>query len=141
MKKITMLFLLFAFSLQTFANTNDNNSNKEQQVSSNASFVEILVEANRAVDDLCNYFEGSWADKGLSLYCSFGGDAYTCTIYKVAKATCSLNGAVRLYLEGDINGSLKKALSGASDIYKISKIGRSEFKLTKSNMTPRSEWY
>ena len=132
-------------SLNAFSHTNETKIEESNQISesSESSIMEILVYANSAVDDMCNYFNGSWADLGLTVYCSLGGDIYTCTAYKVIQAACTVNGAVKLYIEGDIGGALKKAVQGATKIYTISKISRTEFKIseTRKNMTPRSEWY
>lgn len=104
-------------------------------LSASNSVVDILVEANRVVDDVCNYFDGSWADVALTLYCSFGGDVYTCTAYKIVQAACAITGAVRLYIEGDFNNATKKVLTTGAKIWVMSKAG-SKFKLSPSNMCP-----
>ncbi len=94
----------------------------ETQSDSDASVIDILVYANSAVDDLCNYFNDSWANTALTIYCSFGGDMYTCTAYKVVQAACTVNGAVKLMIEGDASAALKKMISGATKIYSVSKV-------------------
>lgn len=99
-------------------------------VESSASAIEILVKASDAVDEFCNYFNGSWIDTGLTLYCAFGGDVYTCTAYKVVRAACGINGAVRLAIEGDYETALKKLLTSSTTVYSIVKIA-GEFHLTE----------
>ena len=93
-----------------------------QESECEASVIDILVYANSAVDDLCNQFNGSWVDTALTVYCSFGGDLYTCTAYKIIQAACTVNGAVRLMIEGDASAALKKILVGSTKIYSVSKI-------------------
>lgn len=100
----------------------------ETEASSTA--IELLVKASDAVDELCNYFNGSWADVGLTLYCSFGGDVYTCTAYKVVKAACGINGAIRLTIEGDYEAALKKLLTSSTTVYTVVKIA-GEFHIEK----------
>lgn len=144
MKKLLVLFLGLSLILPSFANNHNKEIVVENKTSvlsnSSSSVVDLLVYANQAVDDLCNYFNGSWVDVGLTLYCTFGGDVYTCTAYKVVQATCVGSEAVRLYIEGDIEGAIKKTLQGSAKIYSVSKIG-GKFKISeKNNMTPRSGW-
>ena len=130
--------LLFLFSCFVFA---ENEKVDEVQgfeivavypsnLESSASAIEILVKASDAVDELCNYFNGSWLDTGLTLYCNFGGDVYTCTAYKVVRAACGINGAVRLAIEGDYETALKKLLTSSTTVYSIVKIA-GEFHLTE----------
>lgn len=145
MKRIGIIIIGLLVSLNAFSTPTETQIEKQNQSSeySGASMMEMLVYANSAVDDMCNYFNGSWVDVGLTVYCSLGGDIYTCTAYKIIQAACTVNGAVKLYIEGDIEGALKRAIQGTTKIYTISKISRTEFKITdtRSNMTPRSEWY
>ncbi|MBQ7856884.1 MAG: hypothetical protein IJ348_07230 [Alistipes sp.] len=142
MKKILLVLLAVVTFSPVFAN-GSSNSPVNIEMEAEASAVEILVRASDAVDDFCNYFGDSWVDVGLSLYCSFGGDIYICTIYKAVNVVCTGNDAIRLYLEGDINNALKRTLQGSSAIYKMLKVGEKKFKIVEdnSNMTPRSEWY
>ena len=119
MKKIILLICLL-IPVMSFADC--VNYESVDQTELEASVIDILVYANSAVDDLCNRFNGSWADTALTVYCSFGGDIYTCTAYKIVQAACSVNGAVRLMIEGDASAALKKMLSGATKIYSVSKI-------------------
>lgn len=141
MKKLLISLSVIFASLGAFGNNNETEPICIE-VQSSASMMEVLVYANNAVDDLCNYFNGSWVDTGLSIYCSFGGDVYTCTAYRVAKAACSINGAVKLYIEGDISGALRKTISAADAVFKLFKHSSTEYELrAAANMTPRSEWY
>lgn len=132
MKKIC-LFLVGLFILTNIAlpNTiNDKKVSKKYDLSliinpinteTGTSTVEILVKANQYVDDLCNYFNGSWVDTGLKIYCKLGGDVYTCTAYKVVNISCSVNGAVRLAIEGDYESALKRLLTATPDVYNLYK--------------------
>lgn len=104
-------------------------------LSASNSVVEFLVEANEVVNEVCNYFDNSWVDVGLSIYCTLGGDIYTCTAYKITKMACSLSGAVKLYMEGDINNATKKILKTGAQVWVMSKAG-SQVKLSPSNMCP-----
>ena len=91
-----------------------NNVNEESflveinvvESSSGSSMMEIIVKANKAVDDMCNYFDNSWVDKGLSVYCKFNKTSAACVAYNVTKAVCAINGAVKLYIEGDISSAI-----------------------------------
>lgn len=130
--------LLLLFSSFTFAEnetTNDVNGFEiiaiyPSSVESSSSTIEILVKASDAVDEFCNYFNGSWVDTGLTLYCTFFNDVYTCTAYKVVRAACGINGAVRLAIEGDYEAALKKLLTSSTTVYSIVKIA-GEFHLTE----------
>lgn len=132
MKKILLVIAIFAISTAAFSKRNTNNNSvigMESSVSitnvdATNGVIDILVKANAAADDLCNYFNGSWVDTGLTLYCTFGGDLYTCTAYKVVQAACTINGAVRLSIQGDYNAAMKKALGGAAKVYTVSKVGQ-----------------
>lgn len=101
-----------------------SNSDDSQLLACNSnSIVEVLVEANSVVDEFCNAFGGSWLSTGLDLYCTLGGDVYTCSVYKGVMMACSINGAVKLALEGDINNSLKSLLKTSAKLYVMSKVG------------------
>lgn len=147
MKRLFLISVIICFTFTAKAienkNVTGNDNSALTETSSSASVAEVLVYANNAVDDFCNYFNGSWVDIGLTVYCSFGGDVYTCTAYKVLQVACTVNGAVKLYIEGDIESAIKKALQGTSKIYTMSKLSRTEFQIsdTRANMTPRNEWY
>ncbi|MDR1544316.1 MAG: hypothetical protein LBS50_07940 [Prevotellaceae bacterium] len=97
--------------------------------STSTSVVDILVYANDAAYEMCNYFNGSWVDTGLKIYCSFGGDIYTCTAYKIVKGMCAINGAIKLSIEGNYDAGLRALLSGTTDIFVASKVGTNAFKL------------
>ena len=99
------------------------------------STVELLVEANEVVNEVCEYFNGSWLDTGLKIYCTLGGDVYTCTTYKITKLACSISGAIKLYMEGDINNATKKVLTTGAEIWVMSKVGN-KINLSPSNMCP-----
>ena len=131
MKKFYLLIAgLFIVTNFAFSKTIDEkNVSKKYDLSltipvnteAGTSTVEILVKANQYVDDLCNYFNGSWVDTGLKIYCKLGGDVYTCTAYKVVNISCSVNGAVRLAIEGDYESALKMLLTTTPDIYNLYK--------------------
>ncbi len=122
-----MLFLLSNF---TFAKSDKSIAGNgleivavyPSDVESSSTAIEILVKASETVEELCDYFNGSWADVGLTLYCSFGGDVYTCTAHKVVKAVCGINGAIRLTIEGDYEAALKKLLTSSTTVYTVVKI-------------------
>ena len=148
MKKI-LLILSFVGCLfaSAFANqleqpivqpTNTNDGIYEQTftvtvISVSSSAVELLVEANNVVNEVCEYFNGSWVDYGLKIYCTLGGDVYTCTAYKITKMACSISGAIKLYLEGDINNATKRILATGAEVWAMSKVGEN-IKLSPSNM-------
>ncbi len=144
MKKILVSLSILLASLNALGNNNEAEPIYAESQTT-ASVMEVLVYANNAVDDFCDYFSGSWADVGISVYCKFlGGDVFTCTAYRVVKAACGINGAIKLYIEGDISGALRKTISAADAIYNLSKISSKEYQLSEvkaANMTPRSEWY
>lgn len=142
MKKL-LVILVAAIGLSTSLMAQNEEQLLAYAASDGSSTIEFLVEANRAVDELCNYFDGSWADVGLNLYCKFGGDVYTCTIYRAVKGACTINGAIRLYLEGDINSSVKKLIRGSADMYSLSGSGKNFTLKPIVNYTPvdRSSYY
>lgn len=130
MKK-TLFISVVILCISVATNAMDKNGNmylctQHHPITAEASGkFEIFVKANAAVDDLCNYFNGSWLNTGLKVYCSFGGDVYTCTTYKVVQAACTVNGAVRLIIEGDYNNALKRIIDGGvqlAKIYTVSKV-------------------
>ena len=96
--------------------------------------IEILVEANQVVDDVCNYFNGSWVDTGLKIYCTFNGASTVCIAHKIVKAVCGINGAIKLYIEGDINNATKKLLTTGADIWKMVRRRDGGVELVKSGM-------
>ena len=113
MKKfIVILVALIGFGISANAQERyaENNDLLAYTASTSSTTIEILVKANRYVDDLCNYFGGSLLDSGLKIYCKFGGDVYTCTAYRVVQASCTINGAVKLVIEGDMTGALIRLL-------------------------------
>lgn len=157
MKKILFLvaFISGVFA-STFASTPDNQINNKTNVielsddmpvtvtvlSVSSTAVELLVKANDAVYEACEYFNGSWADVGLTLYCKFNpGSVYVCTAYKITKLACGISGAVKLSLEGDFNNAAKKALLAAGSIWVMSKKGNLSYDLVRTvrNMCPADE--
>lgn len=130
--------MILCVSSFSFAQTNEDYSSNDL-IAYNppaSSAIEILVEANNAVYDLCNYFNGSWLDTGLTLYCAFNATSTTCLIYYATKATCEFSEVIKLYLEGDFNNATKRALTSGTKIYKLSKTN-SGYKLSPSNMCTR----
>lgn len=121
-RNIIVVLLCILFPMSSYAECISEDSEYGQRSECEASVIDILVYANSAVDDLCNQFNGSWVDTALTVYCSFGGDIYTCTAYKIVQAACTVNGAVRLVIEGDTSAALKKILVGSTKVYSVSKI-------------------
>lgn len=144
MKKFFLFFALIgSFTATAFADEpdrsvvpSDNQPVEVTVLSVSNSAVEFLVEANNVVYEVCDYFNGSWLDTGLKIYCTFGGDVYTCTTYKITKMACSISGAVKLYMEGDFNNSLKKILTTGAEIWVMSKAGSKINLAPSSNMCP-----
>lgn len=99
--------------------------------------MELLVEASDALDEFCNYFDNSWADVGLSVYCSFAktGVYGECIIYKAVKALCGINGVVRLSMEGDISNAIKLGLKTGTQVYSIVKQSRTAFAISEAMCT------
>ena len=119
MKKIILVLVVmigFGFIANAQERYAENNNLLAYVESTSSTTIDILVSANQYVDDLCNYFDGSLADYGLKIYCKFGGDVYTCTAYKVVKYACAVNGAVRLYIEGDTDAALIRLFNGFSPV-------------------------
>ncbi len=142
MKKYFLFIALMFISLSAAqANSTTTNNINTAEVEGH-DVIEILVQVNQAVDDLCNYFDDSWLDTGLNIYCKLGGDIYTCTAYRIVKYTCGINGVIKLSIEGDFEGALKRALVTATDTFVLVKNARGyELRQTTPNMTPRSDWY
>lgn len=153
MKKLFLLFALIGcISLSCRANQtnnstiNDNEEPIEIEASSNeatmkitvlstsSTAMELLVEASDALDEFCNYFDNSWADVGLTVYCAFAGTGVygECVIYRAVKAMCGLNGVVRLSMEGDISNAIKKGLKTGTQIYSIVKQTSTAFRITEA---------
>ena len=143
MKKFyTLLTLLMLLPVALYANDNTSVIQAENSASGNV-IIEVLVEANAAVDDLCNYFNGSMVDQALKIYCLFNKASVVCAAYKVVKLSCSINGAVKLAIEGDWNHGVRQAIVGAAEVYVLSKVGRDSFQLKPSprNYTPIPDDY
>lgn len=149
MKKILLLFALFgSISVTLFANqpynpihlydeTNDGlkvTTVKVTVLSVTSSSMELLVEASDALNDFCNYFDNSWVDVGLTVYCSFAktGVYGECVIYKAVKALCGINGVVRLSMEGDISSAIKLGLKTGTQVYSIVKQSRTAFTISEA---------
>lgn len=153
MKKILLLFaFLGCIAFTVSANHPDNppiddnegvlsdnceGSIKVTFLSATSTTMELLVEASDALNDFCNYFDNSWADIGLSVYCTFAktGVYGECIIYKAFKAMCGINGVVRLTMEGDISGAIKKGIKTGTQIYSIVKQSRTAFAITEAMCT------
>ncbi len=131
MKKILLMLSLALFSINAFAG-NSETSVEIENLAEDSRVIEVLVEANAALDDLCDYFSGSWADTGLKIYCTFNKASAVCLAYKIVKVTCTINGAVRLSIEGDWNGAIKQSLIGATEVYVLSKTSSRSFELKPS---------
>lgn len=136
---IIVLTLILCSSLVATANNNHNNTTILCQCQDN-KMIEVLVEANAAVDDLCEYFNGSWADTGLKIYCMFNKASVVCTAYKIVKVTCAVNGAVRLMIEGDWNNAIKQSLVSSAEIYTLTKLSRDSFQLSPSRNSSPVNW-
>lgn len=139
---LVVLFCCTAFSL--FANQPENPPYDEPKetseiigtvtvLSASSTSIELLVEASDALNDFCNYFENSWADVGISLYCTFAGTGVygECIIYKAFKAMCGINGVVRLTMEGDISNAIKRGIKTGTQIYSIVKQSQKAFALSE----------
>ena len=153
MKKILFLFALVGcLSSPLLANQPYNtpiSENEEPNAVSSESTIkvtvlsvsstsmELLVEASNALDEFCNYFEGSWVDVGLTVYCTFAGTGVhgECIIYKAVKAMCGINGVVRLTMQGDISGAIKKGIKTGTQIYSIVKQSRTAFAISEAMCT------
>lgn len=152
MKKLLALIMtvmsIMLFSEQAYAQVNetsiDNNINdyaigmEESQLlavnsQSNAT-LEVLVNVTNTVDYLCDQFNNSWADVFLTFYCHAGGDPYACTAYRVIKATCGINGAVRLVIEGHYDDALRLALKTmVGVVFSLEKTGSKSYALYAPN--------
>lgn len=96
--------------------------------------IEVLVKASETVDYLCDQFNDSWLDVILTFYCAGGGDPYVCTAYKIGKVACGLNGAVKLVIEGDYDGALRRVLkTSASLVFTMVKKGDNSYALYAPN--------
>ena len=153
MKKIALLFAVCGgLSFSVFANQLYKapiNGNEEPNtfstegtikvtvISVSTTSMELLVEASDALDEFCNYFEGSWADIGLTVYCTFAGTGVygECIIYKAVKAMCGINGVVRLTMQGDISSAIKKGIKTGTQIYSIVKQSRAAFAISEAMCT------
>ena len=116
---------------------NSGSTIKITVISVSSTSMELLVEASDALDEFCNYFEGSWADVGLTLYCAFAGTGVygECIIYKAVKAMCGINGVVRLTMQGDISSAIKKGIKTGTQIYSIVKQSRTAFAISEAMCT------
>ena len=129
MKKILVCLSMLLLSANVFANNSESGTSVMTQSQGNGA-IEVLVKANAAVDDLCDYFNDSWANTGLRIYCTFNKASMVCVAYRVVKVTCAVNGAVRLMIEGDWNGAIKQSLAGATDLYQLTKRSGNSYELT-----------
>lgn len=136
--------LALVFSTLSYSNNIDEESFLVEinivENTSGSSMMEIIVKANKAVDDMCNYFDNSWVDKGLSVYCKFNKTSAVCVAHSVTKAVCAINGAVKLYIEGDISSSIIKAIDGVSKIYSVSKLSTTEYEIREAGNLNMCTW-
>lgn len=128
MKRILLLFVVCFFTLQSDIYAGNNNECIEtseiytiHSSSTGLTTYEILVYATDIVDDLCNSFNGSALDAGLSIYCKFVPGSTTCLVYKAVSVACGINGTVRLVLKGEYNAALYKAVITASKTFTVTK--------------------
>lgn len=153
MKKLFLLFALIGcISFSCRANQtenspiNDNEEPIEIEASSNESTMnvtvlsasstamELLIEGSRDLEEFCNYFDNSWMDVGLTVYCAFSqtGVYGECIVYRAFKAMCGLNDVFILTLEGDISNAIKKGLKTGTQIYSIVKQTSTAFRITEA---------
>ncbi|MDR0969562.1 MAG: hypothetical protein LBM67_03375 [Lentimicrobiaceae bacterium] len=102
-KSLMILVAIIGFGISVNAQKQDAESDNllaYTTKTSSTTVYEVLVYANSAVNDLCDYFGGSMLDYGLNIYCKYGGDIYICTAYKVVSVACTINGAVKLVIDG-----------------------------------------
>lgn len=146
MKKI-LLYSLFFFCFSLIASAENKQSdnfvveitNIEKTVKGTYA-IELLVKANEAVDQACDWFNGSWADVGLTVYCTFNKASYVCTAYKIVKGACHVNGAVKLMIEGDWNNAIKQSVIQASKIYKFTKHNSKEYEISEERNYSPVNW-
>lgn len=152
MKKIVLVFALVGCFLSSLLANQPYNPNQltvgtgdeycettitVTVLSVTSTSMELLVEASDALDEFCNYFDNSWVDVGLSVYCSFAktGVYGECIIYKAVKALCGINGVVRLSMEGDISNAIKLGLKTGTQVYSIVKQSRTAFAISEAMCT------
>lgn len=150
MKKIILILALIGcFTSPIFANQPANPPTNEGEepvtvgtlkvtvLSVSSTSMELLMEASDALNDFCNYFDNSWVDVGLTVYCTFAktGVYGECIIYKAVKAMCGINGVVRLTMQGDISGAIKKGIKTGTQIYSIVKQSRTAFAISEAMCT------
>lgn len=135
MKKLILICLSMFFVAVVNANNItteivlQEDAEMQELLDAEASAFDIVVWATDAVDELCNAFNGTWADTILTVYCSFGGDPYVCTAYAVYRAACGINGAVRLTIKGDYNAALKSALTSSTKVYSVYKVSEKVYEI------------
>lgn len=131
-----LFFLLLVLAFNVKAENVERESFELEIVSieekSDGSYaIELFVKANEAVDEACSWFNGSWADVGLTVYCNINRVSAVCTAYKITKAACSLNNAVKLMIEGDWNTAIKNLIIQASKTYNFTRIGSKEYEISE----------
>ena len=103
-------------------------------LSVSSTTMEVLVDWSNDLDAFCDYFNDSWLDAGLTLYCAFAGTGVygECIIHRVIKATCGLNKVFLLTMQGDISSAIKQGLKTGAQIYSIAKQSDKVFTLTEA---------
>ncbi len=129
MKKLFLLAVtIFSFSSIYAANNEQQTFNEavspKTMYYADSDTIKVLVEISDTVDELCSYFDNSWADIGLSIYCKTPGAAatpITCTTFMVVDAICVANGIIQLSIEGDWEGVAKEVVKemGAEIVYRL----------------------
>lgn len=129
LKKILFLAIaIFSFSSLYAAETGTQISKKTisqtEMICADNDTLTVFVQASNTVDELCSYFEDSWVDIGLSIYCNTPAGAATpttCTVFKVVKYICVSNDIIQLTIEGDFNGAAKQVVkqTGEEILYRL----------------------
>lgn len=128
MKKIIIVFLLTVV-LIPFSFSQEQNYPIEQHqllAYNSTTTYEFLVYASDSFHELCDYFNDSALDAGLSVYCTFlGGASTVCTVYRIFSVACGANDVIRLTLKGDYDAALYKAAKTSTKLFKFEKRGSS----------------
>lgn len=99
-----------------------------QVLEANSSFIDILVSANKAVDNFCAYINRSDVST-VFLICAFIPETPVCAVYEVASIACSVKGAVELYIKGDFTRAVIETLTASAKVYQMTQVNMNEFKI------------